>query len=206
MAEDKRYRTILLVGKPGSGKGTQGKALGALPGFFHLSCGEVYRRLNHQSELGKIFLKYSSQGLLVPDDITVRLWSEHIYKLAHMNHFRPEEEILILDGIPRNKHQAEMMEEHIDVTLVFLLEAAEEDRLIERIRRRALHDNRLDDARDEIIQRRFQEYKEETEPILSYYPEHLIRPIDATLVPIDVVFSIINIVRDEIANPVPQTT
>ena len=206
MAEDKRYRTILLVGKPGSGKGTQGKALGALPGFFHLSCGEVYRRLNDQSELGKIFLKYSSQGLLVPDDITVRLWSEHIYKLAHMNHFRPEEEILILDGIPRNKHQAEMMEEHIDVTLVFLLEAAEEDRLIERIRRRALHDNRLDDARDEIIQRRFQEYKEETEPILSYYPEHLIRPIDATLVPIDVVFSIINIVRDEIANPVPQTT
>ena len=206
MAEDKRYRTILLVGKPGSGKGTQGKALGALPGFFHLSCGEVYRRLNDQSELGKIFLKYSSQGLLVPDDITVRLWSEHIYKLAHMNHFRPEEEILILDGIPRNKHQAEMMEEHIDVTLVFLLEAAEEDRLIERIRRRALHDNRLDDARDEIIQRRFQEYKEETEPILSYYPEHLIRPIDATLVPIDVVFSMINIVRDEIANPVPQTT
>ncbi len=206
MAEDKRYRTILLVGKPGSGKGTQGKALGALPGFFHLSCGEVYRLLNHQSELGKIFLKYSSQGLLVPDDITVRLWSEHIYKLAHTNHFRPEEEILILDGIPRNKHQAEMMEEHIDVTLVFLLEAAEEDRLIERIRRRALHDNRLDDARDEIIQRRFQEYKEETEPILSYYPEHLIRSIDATLVPIDVVFSIINIVRDEIANPVPQTT
>ncbi len=206
MAEDKRYRTILLVGKPGSGKGTQGKSLGALPGFFHLSCGEVYRRLNHQSELGKFFLKYSSQGLLVPDDITVRLWSEHIHKLAHTNHFRPEEEILILDGIPRNKHQAEMMEEHIDVTLVFLLEAAEEERLIERIRRRALHDNRLDDARDDIIQRRFQEYKEETEPILSYYPDHLIRPIDATKVPIDVVFSIINIVRDEIANPVPQTT
>ena len=71
-----RNRTILLVGKPGSGKGTQGNALGALPGFFHLSCGEVYRRLNHKSELGKIFLKYSSQGLLVPDDITVRLWSE----------------------------------------------------------------------------------------------------------------------------------
>ena len=206
MAEDKRYRTILLVGKPGSGKGTQGKALGALPGFFHLSCGEVYRRLNHESELGKIFLKYSSQGLLVPDDITVRLWSEHIHNLARTNHFHPEEEFLILDGIPRNKHQAEMMEEHIDVTLVFLLEAAEEDRLIERIRRRALHDNRLDDVREEIIQRRFQEYKEETEPILSAYPEHLIRPIDATKVPIDVVFTIINIVRDEIANPIPQTT
>ncbi len=75
MVEDKRYRTILLIGKPGSGKGTQGKALGALPGFFHISCGEVFRRLNHKSELGNIFLNYSSQGLLVPDDITVRLWA-----------------------------------------------------------------------------------------------------------------------------------
>ena len=204
MVEDKRYRTILLIGKPGSGKGTQGKALGALPGFFHISCGEVFRRLNHKSELGNIFLNYSSQGLLVPDDITVRLWAEHIDNLAHTNHFHPEEDILVLDGIPRNKHQAEMMEKHIDVALLLYLKTLDEDKLIERIRRRALHENRLADTREDIIQRRFQEYKEETEHILSYYPDHLIRPIDASKVPIDVIFSIINVVRDEIANPIPR--
>jgi adenylate kinase len=80
----------------------------------------------------------------------------------------------------------------------------DEDKLIERIRRRALHENRLDDTREDIIQRRFQEYKEETEHILSYYPDYLIRPIDASKVPIDVIFSIINVVRDEIANPIPR--
>ena len=206
MAEETRYRTILLMGEPGSGKGTQGKALGELPGFFHLSCGDVFRRLGHKSELGKIFLKYSSQGLLVPDDITVRLWTEHIHKLAHTNHFHPEEEILILDGIPRNRHQAQMMEEHIDVTLLFALEATDEDKLIERIRRRALHNNRLDDAREDIIRRRFHEYKEETEPILAYYPDHVIRRIDANGDPIDVLFAIINVVREEITHPQPQVT
>lgn len=206
MAEDTRYRTILLMGEPGSGKGTQGKALGELPGFFHLSCGDVFRRLNHRGELGKTFLKFSSQGLLVPDDTTVRLWAEHIHKLAHSNHFHSEEEILILDGIPRNRHQAEMMEEHIDVKLLFALEATDEDKLIERIRQRALHNNRLDDAREEIIKRRFQEYKEETEPILAYYPDHMTRRIDATGNPIDVIFEIIKVIREEIRHPQPQVT
>lgn len=198
MADDKRYRTILLMGKPGSGKGTQGNVLGVLPGFFHLSCGDVYRQLNHKSELGKTFLKYSSQGLLVPDDITVRLWAEHINKQAHTNHFHPKQEILILDGIPRNQHQAEMMEEHIDVTHLFVLEVSDEDKLIERIHRRALHQNRLDDAGEDIIRRRFHEYKVETKPILGYYPEHLIRNIDANGTPIDVLYSIINVIREEI--------
>lgn len=206
MAEDKRYQTILIMGEPGSGKGTQGKALGQLPSFFHLSCGDVFRRLDHGSNLGKTFLEYSSQGLLVPDDLTVHMWADHIHKLANTNHFHPEEEILILDGIPRNNHQAEMMEEHIDVTLLFLLEATDEDKLIERIRRRALYENRLDDVHEEIIRRRFQEYHEETEPILAYYPDHLIRRIDATGNPIDVLFDIINVIREEVENPVPQTT
>jgi len=60
MNDAQRYRTILLFGAPGSGKGTQGKILGHVPGFFHLSCGEVFRGLNPASELGKTFLQYSS--------------------------------------------------------------------------------------------------------------------------------------------------
>ena len=74
----KRYQTILLFGAPGSGKGTQGKVLGQIPGFYHLSCGEVFRTLNINSELGKIFYEYSSRGELVPDDVTVNMWKENI--------------------------------------------------------------------------------------------------------------------------------
>jgi adenylate kinase len=194
------------MGEPGSGKGTQGKALGELPGFFHLSCGDVFRRLNHRSSLGKTFLKYSSQGLLVPDDFTVHMWADHIHKLEHTNHFHPEDEIVILDGIPRNRHQAEMMEEHIIVSLLITLEATDENKLIERIHRRALHENRLDDTHEDVVRRRFQEYKEVTEPILAYYSDHLIRRIDATGSPIDVLFDIIKVIRDEIAIPLPQKT
>ena len=62
-----RYQTILLFGAPGSGKGTQGKILGQIPGFYHLSCGEVFRTLDTSSELGRTFMEYSSRGELVPE-------------------------------------------------------------------------------------------------------------------------------------------
>lgn len=196
MTSDLRYRTILMFGEPGSGKGTHGKAIGGLPGFFHLSCGDVFRRINPTSELGQVFLRYSSQGLLVPDEITVRLWSEHIHNLARTNHFHPEEQILILDGIPRNRHQARMMEEHILVLGVIALEASNEDVLIARIRRRALHDNRLDDANEPVIRRRFQEYQQESAPVLQFYSPGLIHKVDATGQPIEVLAAVIAVIQE----------
>ena len=57
-----KIKTILLFGAPGSGKGTQGKMLGTLPGFRHLACGDVFRSIDLNSEVGKVFLKHSSQG------------------------------------------------------------------------------------------------------------------------------------------------
>jgi hypothetical protein len=48
-----RYRTILLFGAPGSGKGTQGKILGQIPGFFHSATGDIFRSLDLQSETGR---------------------------------------------------------------------------------------------------------------------------------------------------------
>ena len=53
-----KYRTILLFGAPGAGKGTQGKILGTIPNFFHCACGDVFRSLKTNSEIGKIFLAY----------------------------------------------------------------------------------------------------------------------------------------------------
>ena len=66
-----RYVTYLLMGAPGSGKGTQGKVLGSVPRFFHFACGEVFRSLDTRSPLGQKFIEYSSRGQLVPDDLTV---------------------------------------------------------------------------------------------------------------------------------------
>ena len=56
-----RYKTVLLFGAPGSGKGTQGKILGAIPGFYHSACGDVFRTLDLQSEMGRTFWQFSSE-------------------------------------------------------------------------------------------------------------------------------------------------
>ena len=73
-----KYRTILLFGAPGAGKGTQGKILGTIPNFFHCACGDVFRSLNATDPLGRVFLEYSSRGELVPDEPTVELWRSFI--------------------------------------------------------------------------------------------------------------------------------
>jgi adenylate kinase len=190
-----KYRTILIFGAPGSGKGTQGKVIGTLPGFHHLSCGDVFRSLNAKSELGRIFLQYSSQGKLVPDNFTIQLWRDHIQRQVSGHHFNPDEQILILDGIPRNAPQAELMKEYIDVLLLVYLEARDEKKLVERLHKRALHENRLDDANEEVIRRRFREYDAESRPVLEVYPKERIYKVDAGLTPLEVLEQIVAGVR-----------
>ena len=61
-----KYRTYLIFGAPGSGKGTQGRTLGTIPRFFHCACGDVFRSIDTRTSLGKAFLEYSSRGSLFP--------------------------------------------------------------------------------------------------------------------------------------------
>jgi adenylate kinase len=176
-----RYRTILLFGAPGSGKGTQGKILGSIPGFYHNATGDVFRSLDLQSEMGRIFWEYAGRGQLVPDEVTIRLWKQYIKGVEMINQFHPETEILVLDGIPRNLIQAKLLEDTIDVRKVIYLQCADLSKMVERLRRRALKENRFDDANDEVIHRRLVEYEEKTRPVLDFYPEELVVRIDATM-------------------------
>src|SRR3984885_14373462 len=106
-----KYRTILLFGAPGAGKGTQGKILGNIPNFFHCACGDVFRSLTTDSPLGRVFIEYSGRGELVPDEPTVELWSQFIDNCKQTGRFNPDVDTLVLDGIPRNVHQAEMLKD-----------------------------------------------------------------------------------------------
>src|SRR5438067_5272245 len=76
-----KYRTLLLFGPPGAGKGTQGKILGTIPNFFHCACGDVFRSLKTDSQIGSVFLEYSSRGELVPDQPTLFRSEEHTSEL-----------------------------------------------------------------------------------------------------------------------------
>ena len=188
-----KFRTILLVGAPGAGKGTQGKILGTIPNFFHCACGDVFRNLTIDSEIGRIFVRYSSKGKLVPDTYTVRLWRDNITAQTQLGRFDPERDTLVLDGIPRNLHQAKMLQDALDIVAVFNFICPDENQLAERLQRRALRDNRLDDANLEVIEKRLAIFEKETRPILDYYGPELVHTIDSTQSPINVLRDILRV-------------
>src|SRR6201993_819620 len=188
-----RYVTYLFMGAPGSGKGTQGKALGAVPRFFHCACGDVFRSLDLRTPLGQKFVEYSSKGMLVPDDLTVELWRTKIEAQVLEAEFKPDIDALVLDGIPRNVNQAKLMEELIDVRQVFHLSCPKCEELIRRLRKRAIKDNRLDDANEEVIRERLATYEEETKPVLKFY-SGLVTNIDALQPPVKVLVDIIEVI------------
>lgn len=186
-----KYRTFLIFGAPGSGKGTQGKILGAIPRFFHFACGDVFRALDTRTPLGQAFLEYSSRGELVPDDLTVKLWQARIADVVRAHTFKPDIDSLVLDGIPRNVGQARIMDDIIDVKRVFHLSCPDRTALIARLKKRALKENRFDDANEEVIRRRLATYDAESKPVLEHYGPGLLTEIDATQPPVRVAYEIL---------------
>jgi len=200
------YRTYLLFGAPGSGKGTQGKALGSVPRFFHCACGDVFRSIDTRTKLGQAFIYYSGRGELVPDELSLELWKESISGAIETHRFKPELDTLVLDGIPRNLKQAELMESRIEVLRVFHLACPERSTLVARLKKRALKDNRLDDANEAVIHKRLETYEMETKPILSHYDPALIHTIDATQAPAHVLWEILGVITGirSLENPGPH--
>ena len=191
MVEERQcYRSIILFGMPGSGKGTQGAVLGQLPSFVHISMGDVFRKIPRHGKFGQEIERYTSQGLMVPDDLTVRIFERHLNILGMQEVVMPEQHTLVLDGMPRSYSQAERLVGFIDVIQIFHLKIDNTVMAMERLRARALSENRLDDMSDEVIRRRLQTYYDETFQTLSFYPRELIYDVDAGRRMIDVLCDI----------------
>jgi adenylate kinase len=180
------YRAVLLFGAPGVGKGTQGKVLGQIPGFFHLACGDVFRSLDIRSSEGREVSLYVSKGELVPDDVTIRIWKKSLESHIGISRFSPDDDVLILDGIPRNVRQAQIMEGYLDVLHVIHLVCSDEQAMIDRLKRRAIRENRADDANESVIRHRYEVYKSESSPVLSFYPPGIITQIESLRSPAEV--------------------
>jgi adenylate kinase len=201
MAEIRRYKATLLFGAPGVGKGTQGRILGQVPGFFHLSCGDVFRAIDIGSDEGQEIYRFLSKGELVPDDLTYRIWRKALEAHIALSSFKPREDLLVLDGIPRNLRQAETIEEIIDVRKVVHLICTDEEKMIERMRRRAIRENRADDANEQVIRHRFRVYETETTAVLDYYRAEIISRVDALGSPAGVLRKLLDVlvpVQDEL--------
>lgn len=189
-----RYKTVLIFGAPGSGKGTQGAILGRIPGFYHCACGDVFRNIDVNSDLGKVFYEHSSRGELVPDEVTVKMWAQAINAHAVLGQYKPESDLLVLDGIPRTVEQARIMEQNIEVLKIIHLTCNDEQAMIHRLRRRALKENRHDDADERVIRKRWEVYRKETEPVLDHYATELVAPIDAIGSPAAILHDVLEVV------------
>jgi adenylate kinase len=192
MPDKQKYRAILLFGMPGSGKGTQGAVLGMLPSLIHISMGDIFRKMPRYGRFGQEVASYTSQGRLVPDELTVRIWENHVRILEMQELLLPEEHTLILDGLPRSYIQAEMLDEFLDVVEIFHLKINDEAKASERLKSRALRENRLDDMNDDVIRRRLATYHEATFKTLSHYPPELVFDVNAGQTPLDVLRDLVN--------------
>ncbi len=190
-----KYRTVLLFGAPGSGKGTQGRILGQVPNFYYFACGDVFRNLRPEDPLGRKFVEYSGRGALVPDDLTLDLWRRHIQANILTGKFHPDHDTLLLDGIPRNPSQVDLMWDAMDVRAVLHLACKDTEKMIARIQRRALLENRLDDANVDVIRQRFATYEAETRPVLDKFPRALIHEFDSTQSPVAVLSDILQVLK-----------
>ncbi len=164
---------IVLLGPPGSGKGTQAERLRDELGFTPLATGDLLREARDEgTELGEQAAEYMDRGDLVPDELIVGLLDEQLSQL----HGEP----VLFDGFPRTVGQADALADALkerdrELDAVVLV-AVPDDVVSERISGRG--DGRDDDD-PETVRERLKVYHEETEPLVRYYDERgLLRKVD----------------------------
>jgi adenylate kinase len=179
---------LLLLGAPGSGKGTQGPPLARRFGVPHLSSGELLReQVKAGSELGLEVAGALDRGELVPDEVIVALMHEVLSSPATAEGY-------VLDGFPRTVAQAERAEGLLDTTggldgVVYL--DLPDDVVRQRLAERANRANRSDDDAD-VVERRLRVFHADTRPLLDYYRQRgLLVPVDATPAPGEVTAAIV---------------
>jgi adenylate kinase len=162
---------ILLLGPQGAGKGTQGRLISEEISIPHIATGDMLRSaMADGSPLGRAVRPIYDAGQLVPDDLMIDLIRERLNQDDTRNGF-------VLDGFPRTAVQAEALDEMLDeidrplnVVLEFQLP---EEVSLERLRRRAGEEGRVDDT-EEAIRTRLRLYHEETEPLIEHYRTRVI--------------------------------
>lgn len=166
----------MLMGPPGSGKGTQAKLLVESDGWLQLSTGELFRLHSRiGSEFGALARSYMDRGAYVPDDVTVRMVRERLREL-------PTSTRILFDGFPRTVAQAtslDLLLSEFDrsVQAVLVLDVGREE-LTKRLKQRAQEESRNDDS-PEIIESRHDVFLRETAPVIEHYDRRkLVRHVD----------------------------
>ncbi|MBE7187340.1 adenylate kinase [Jatrophihabitans endophyticus] len=182
---------LLLIGPPGSGKGTQGGRLAERLGIEHLAAGDLLRaEVAEGTELGREAEAIMKRGDLVPDDVIIALVMPRVEAAVAANGY-------LLDGFPRTVEQAveaRKLAERVDAApdAVLYLDVPREE-LMRRILARAETEGRADDTED-TVRNRLKVFDEATSPLVDYYRQRgLLHVIDADQSEDDVTAAIVEV-------------
>lgn len=182
---------VILMGPPGSGKGTQAKRLTATLGIPHISTGDILREnIANNTALGKQAKEFMDQGKLVPDSLVLDMLFDRVSKPDAKNGY-------LLDGFPRTVPQAEAFQKHLTGTekVVAINLNVKDDTIVKRMASRltcpecgAVYSTtdsppktpgicdktgaklvRRKDDEPEVVQKRLQVYRDQTLPLIDYY-------------------------------------
>lgn len=197
---------IIMLGAPGAGKGTQAKMIAEKYGIPHISTGDIFRyNIKNGTELGKEAKKYMDQGLLVPDELTVKILLDRVAKDDCKNGY-------VLDGFPRTIPQAEVLEEALaklgdGIDYAINVEVPDENIVrrmggrracvncgatyhIEHVppKKEGICDNcgseliLRDDDKPETVKNRLSVYHKQTQPLIDFYNgKGVLRTVDGTV-------------------------
>lgn len=159
---------IVIFGGPGSGKGTQSEKIADRYGLLHISTGEVLRdHIERRTDLGKVADSYISQGMLIPDQLMLKVL-QHVLD----THAEAASAGVIFDGFPRTLPQAEQLDRMLSergtrLSAVLGLEVNDAE-LTERMLRRGAQTGRADDN-ERTIAARIAVFHKQTTPLRDYY-------------------------------------
>lgn len=159
-------KNIILIGLPGSGKGTQSKKISQELGFEHISTGDLIREEQAKgSSIGELATRLSDQGNFLPDDIVTTLVRQKIIDSKNKVGF-------VFDGYPRTVDQAKHLEEFLfnrRNPITHVINIAVSDLTVkDRILKRAEKENRPDD-KPELIPVRIKNYRNKTAAVIDYF-------------------------------------
>jgi adenylate kinase len=212
---------IIMLGAPGAGKGTQAKMIADKYSIPHISTGDIFRaNIKNGTELGKEAKTYMDKGLLVPDELTVKILLDRVAQDDCKNGY-------VLDGFPRTIPQADVLEEALNklgdkIDYAINVDVPDENIIRRMSGRRAClscgatyHIEHVppkkegicdrcgkelvlrDDDKAETVKNRLDVYHEQTQPLIDFYEKKgVLRSVDGTVDMKDVFAAIVNILGE----------